>query len=142
MPAMATLLSKHGALALALCAAVGCARSRLDTGTSGIDCGATGALAVVAYSAVCVYPDGLPDLCPPSLPFEVTDGEVFFCVGEAQPPAALLRAARASLQDAGVPADALIGTSIEDGGLQIDDAVVLDPGSIDAAPAPVDGAAP
>ena len=107
------------AACLAAMLASGCARSRLG-GTQGVDCGAAGERVVVAYSAFCVYAQALPEACPAELPFELTDGEVFFCSGDPAPPDGLLSAARAAASDGGPSApspDALVGQPAFDAGV-------------------------
>ncbi|MCA9544763.1 MAG: hypothetical protein KC613_10250 [Myxococcales bacterium] len=114
--------------------ASGCARSRLD-GTQGIDCGPGGQRVVVSWTALCVYTQGLPEACPEDLPYEVTDGEVFFCAGEPSPAAALLEAARVAAADGGVPPpsdDALVGRPAFD--LGPPDAHFIDARPFDASP--------
>jgi hypothetical protein len=80
-------------VALATLGIMSCVRSDLSD-TRGIDC-APGALVVVANAPFCVYPDDLPETCPEAVPFPLTDGELFYCAIEAQPPGELVRAARA-----------------------------------------------
>lgn len=132
-------------LLLAALLATGCARSRLG-GTQGIDCGPEGERVVVAYSVFCVYAQGLPEACPDELPFELTDGEVFYCSGDPAPPDGLLSAARTAASDGGPPPsdDALVGRPAFDGGPP--DLGLRDAGpdfeTVDAQVVPIDGGAP